>query len=115
MPAPTTQAAIWLTLRNDRVKGRPLPDIDPADELFIMAALEAAFPGTTVQCQPRPAQIATLFRVFDGGVLRRQLLAPRWVLDDARENRMLATLVTRAATAMRQHGPEMVILGDVEP
>jgi hypothetical protein len=80
-----------------------------------MAALKAACPGTTIQCQRRPAQIATLFRVLDGGVLCHQLLASRWVLDDARENRMLATLVARAVAATRQHGPERVILGDGDP
>jgi hypothetical protein len=47
-------------------------------------ALEAAFPGTTVDCQPRPAQIATLFRVFFGAVVRHELFAPWRVLDDAR-------------------------------
>jgi hypothetical protein len=102
-------------LRNEHVKVLPLPDIDLVEEQFLIAALEAAFLGTTVQCHPRPAQIATLFRVLDDGVLFHQLLAPRWVVADARANRMLATLVTRAVAAMRQRGPEMVILGDVNP
>jgi hypothetical protein len=39
-------------------------------------ALEAAFPGTTVHCQPRPAPIATLFRDFFGAVVRHELFAP---------------------------------------
>jgi hypothetical protein len=111
MPAQMTQAAVW-SLRNEHVQGHPLPDIDPVDEQFIMAALEAAFPGTAIQCRPGPAQIVILFRVFDGSVLRRKLLASRWVLEDARVNGML---VTRAVDAMCQHGPEMVILGDGDP
>jgi hypothetical protein len=81
----------WLAWQSQRRKRLPQRAIDPVDQQRIMAALEAAFPGTTVKRQPKPAQIATLFRVFDGGVLCCQLLASRWVFDDARVNRMLVT------------------------
>jgi hypothetical protein len=60
------------------------PDIQPTDREFILTALHAAFPNTTVTVHPRPASIATLFRVHDGAVLRHQLLVLRRVLDDAR-------------------------------
>jgi hypothetical protein len=43
------------------------PDIHPIDQRFIVMALEAAFPGTTVHCQRRPAQIADAVP----GLLRR--------------------------------------------
>jgi hypothetical protein len=52
MPAQMTPAAIW-SLRNEHAQAHLLPDIDPVDEQFTMAALSAAFPGTTVQYQPR--------------------------------------------------------------
>jgi len=89
------------------------PDIQPTDREFILTALHAAFPNTTVTVHPRPASIATLFRVHDGAVLRHQLLVPRRVLDDARVKQTpLAPMMTRAIAEMVRPGRDVVILGD---
>ena len=92
------------------------PDIQPTDREFILTALHAAFPNTTVTVHPRPASIATLFRVHDGAVLRHQLLVPRRVLDDARVKRTrlapLAPMMARAIAEMGRRGCDVVILGD---
>ena len=91
----------------------PGPDIQPTDREFILTTLHAAFPNTTVTVHPRPASIATLFRVHDGAVLRHELLVPRRVLDDARVKRTpLARMVARAIAEMGQRGRDVVILGD---
>ena len=94
----------------------PGPDIQPTDGEFILTALHAAFPNTTVTVHPRPASIATLFRVHDGAVLRHQLLVPRRVLEDARVKRTrlapLAPMMTRAMAEMGRRGCDVVILGD---
>jgi hypothetical protein len=91
----------------------PGPDIQPTDREFILTTLHAAFPNTTVTVHPRPASIATLFRVHDGAVLRHELLVPRRVIDDARVKRtLLARMVARAIAEMGQRGRDVVILGD---
>ena len=91
----------------------PGPDIQPNDREFILTTLHAAFPNTAVTVHPRPASIATLFRVHDGAVLRHQLLVPRRVIDDARVKRtLLARMVARAIAEMGQRGRDVVILGD---
>ena len=91
----------------------PGPDIQPTDCEFILTTLHAAFPNTTMTVHPRPACIATLFRVRDGAVLRHQLLVPRRAIDDARAKRMpLARMVARAIAEMGQRGRDVVILGD---
>ena len=93
----------------------PGPDIQPTDCEFILTTLHAAFPNTTVTVHPRPASIATLFRVRDGAVLRHQLLVPRRAIDDARVKRMLLAPVRwwRVRFAeMGQRGRDVVILGD---
>jgi len=94
----------------------PGPDIQPTDREFILTALQAAFPNTTVTIQSRPASIATLFRVHDGAVLRHNLLVPRRVLDDARMNQTrlapLAKMMARAIAEMGRRGCDVVILGD---
>lgn len=51
------------------------PDIRPTDLQFIPTALREAFPTATVTAHPRPASLATLFRVNDGPILR-QLRVP---------------------------------------
>ena len=97
----------------------PGPDIQPTDREFILTTLHAAFPNTRVTVHPRPASIATLFRVHDGAVLRHQLLVPRRVLDDARVKRTpltlkrtpLARMSARAMAEMGQRGCDVVILG----
>ena len=93
----------------------PGPDIQPTDREFILTTLHAAFPNTAVTVHPRPASIATLFRVHDGAVLRHQLLVPRRVLDDAQVKRTrlapLARMVAHAIAEMRQRGRDVVILG----
>jgi hypothetical protein len=94
----------------------PGPDIQPTDREFILTTLQAAFPNATVTVHPRPASIATLFRVHDGAVLRHQLLVLRRVLDvldDARVKQTpLARMVARAIAEMGQRGRDVVILGD---
>lgn len=93
----------------------PGPDIQPTDREFILTTLHAAFPKATVTIHPRPASIATLFRVHDGAVLRHQLFVPRCVLDDARVKRTrlapLAPMMARAIAEMGQRGCDVVILG----
>ena len=90
----------------------PGPDIQPNDREFILTALHAAFPDTTVTVHPRPASIATLFRVREGAVLRHQLLVPKRILDDARATRTrLATLMAHAVADMRGVGSEVILLG----
>jgi hypothetical protein len=90
----------------------PGPDIQPIDCEFILTALHAAFPDTTVTAHPRPASIATLFRVREDAVLRHQRLVPKRILDDARATRTpLATLIARAVTEMRRVGSEASLLG----
>ena len=90
----------------------PGPDIQPTDRELILAALHAAFPNTTVTVHPRPASIATLFRVHDGAVLRHQLLVPLRVLGDTRATRTpLATLMAHGVAEMRGVGGEVILLG----
>ena len=90
----------------------PGPDIRPTDCELILTALHAAFPDTAVTAHPRPASIATLFRVREGAVLRHQLLVPKRILDDARATRTpLATLIARAVAEMRRVGSEVILLG----
>jgi hypothetical protein len=93
----------------------PGPDIQLNDCEFILTTLQAAFPNSTVTVHPRPASIATLFRVHDGAVLRHQLLVLRRVLDvldDARVKRTpLGRMVARAIAEMGQRGRDVVILG----
>jgi hypothetical protein len=91
--------------------GRSRTDIQPTDREFILMALHLAFPRTTVTVHPRPASIATLFRVREDAVLRHQLLVPR-ILDDARATRTrLATLMADAVAEMRRVGSEVILLG----
>ena len=94
----------------------PGPDIQPTDRECILTTLHAAFPNTTVTVHPRPASIATLFRVHDGAVLRHQLLVPRRVLDEARVKRTrlapLAPMMARAIAEMGRRCCDVVILGD---
>ena len=94
----------------------PGPDIQPNDREFILTTLQAAFPNTRVTVHPRPACIATLFRVHDGAVLRHQLLVPRRVLDDVRVKRTrlapLTPMMARAIAEMGRRGCDVVILGD---
>ena len=91
----------------------PGPDIQPTDREFILTTFHAAFPNTTVTVHPRPASIATLFRVHDGAVLCHQLLVPRRVLDDARVKQTpLAPMMARAMAEMGRRGCDVVILGD---
>jgi hypothetical protein len=66
------------------------PDIRPTDLQFIPTALREAFPTATVTAHPRPASIATLFRVDDGP------RHPRPGTD------ALAALIARAGDAMRR-------------
>jgi hypothetical protein len=90
----------------------PGPDIQPTDLEFIVTALHTAFPDTTVTVHPRPASIATLFRVREGVVLRHQLLVPKRILDDARATRTrLATLMAHVVAEMRRVGSEIILLG----
>ena len=90
----------------------PGPDIQPTDRELILMALHVAFPDTTVTVHPRPASIATLFRVREDAVLRHQLLVPKRILDDARATRTrLATLMADAVAEMRRVGSEVILLG----
>jgi hypothetical protein len=90
----------------------PGPDIQPTDREFILTALHAAFPDTTVTAHPRPASIATLFRVREDAVLCHQLLVPKRILDDARATRTpLAILIARSVAEMRRVGSEVILLG----